>query len=192
VRETERDRAVGKPRLADGSVAFSLSHSDGLALIGVKRAGEIGVDLERARSVRVSAHHQRLIMAAGRGLGAMPLSAEDVGEAPRQAAFLQAWSRLEAFAKVRGRGLARLLADVGARGHRGGSGTATPARVEAAARRLIGEAGMKVHDLKLPAGLHGAVALGQSARVPRVRSFPVDRPTITRLLGPRGGRVRQR
>jgi phosphopantetheinyl transferase len=183
---------VGKPRLADGSAAFSLSHSDGLALIGVTRAGEIGVDLERARSVRASAHHQRLIIAAGRGLAAVPLPAQNVGEPPRQAAFLQAWSRLEAFAKARGRGLARLLADVGVRGRHSGSGASTPARVEAAARRIVEEAGVKAHDLQLPAGLHGAVALGQSTRAPRVRAFPVDRPAIIRLLVPRAARGRGR
>jgi 4'-phosphopantetheinyl transferase len=179
--------AVGKPSLAQGSAAFSLSHSDGLALIGVTRTGAIGVDLERARSVRASAHHQHLIVAAGRGLAPMPLPAQNVGEAHRQAAFLQAWSRLEAFAKARGRGLARLLADVGARGR-----AATPAQVEAAARRIVGEAGVKVHDLKLPAGLHGAVALGRRAGVPRVRAFPVDGPAIARLLVPRRARGRGR
>jgi phosphopantetheinyl transferase len=44
--------ARGKPRLAAGDIGFSLSHTGGLALIGVARAGPIGVDLERARALR--------------------------------------------------------------------------------------------------------------------------------------------
>ena len=182
----------GKPSLAQGPAAFSLSHSDGLALIGVTRRGEIGVDLERARSVRVSARHQRLIVAAGRGLADMPLPAHGAREGNPQEAFLQAWSRLEAFAKAHGRGLARLLVDVGVRGRTGGSGPATPARVEATARRLAKEAGITVRDLKLPQGLHGAVALGQGMRVPRVRTFPADGPAIAGLLAPRGTGKRAR
>jgi 4'-phosphopantetheinyl transferase len=172
----------GKPSLAVGRAAFSLSHSDGFALLGVTRLGEIGVDLERARSVRLSRLRQRLIVAAGNGLAGMPLTAEDNEEA-----FLQAWSRLEAFAKARGSGLARLLADVGARG--GGS---TTARVEAAARRVVGEAGLKVRDLTLPPGLYGAVTVGEAASVPRVRAFPANGPAIERLLTSRAAPGRGR
>jgi 4'-phosphopantetheinyl transferase len=172
----------GKPRLPESRVGFSLSHSDGFALVGVTRLGDIGVDLERARSVRVSAHRRRLLEAAGRGLVEAPSSQEDGGQAA-QDAFLQAWSRLEAFAKARGRGLARVLADLGVRGDSGRA--ATPARIEAAARRVVGDAGLKVRDLRLPSGLHGAVALARTQPVPRVRVFPTDGPALARLLAPR-------
>jgi 4'-phosphopantetheinyl transferase len=164
----------GKPRLADGQADFSLSHSNGMALIGVTDRGDIGVDLESQRPVRVSLLRRQLIVAAGSGLAGAPVpSASD-------AAFLQAWSRLEAFAKAKGRGLARLLVDVGVRGE--GSDAATPARVEAAARRMVKEAHLTVHDLELLPGLHGAVAAEKSAAVPPIRSFPLDRSGIERLV----------
>src|SRR5580700_6785304 len=39
----------GRPALAGDAARFSLSHVDGLALIGVTKKGEIGVDLEKLR-----------------------------------------------------------------------------------------------------------------------------------------------
>jgi 4'-phosphopantetheinyl transferase len=42
----------GKPELVGEDLAFNLSHSNGLALIGVASAGAIGVDLERVRPPR--------------------------------------------------------------------------------------------------------------------------------------------
>src|SRR5689334_24205349 len=40
---------AGKPRLAGADIDFSLAHSADLALIGVARASQIGVDLETIR-----------------------------------------------------------------------------------------------------------------------------------------------
>jgi hypothetical protein len=100
------------------------------------------------------------------------------------AAFLQAWSRLEAFAKADGRGLARLLADVGMRGQ--ASRMAAPETVETSARQIAEDADLRVRDLKLPQGLHGAVALARPAPVPRVRAFPVDPRAMARLSHRRG------
>jgi 4'-phosphopantetheinyl transferase len=168
----------GKPRLAAGQPTFSLSHTAGFALIGVARRGEIGVDVERARAVRVSTHRRRLIVAAAAGLSGTPL-----GEESADAAFLQAWSRLEAFAKARGSGLARMLADLGVRG--GDARAIAPARVQIAARRLAKETRLEIYDLALPRGLHGALALGGATAVPRLRSFPVDSAEIERILAPR-------
>jgi 4'-phosphopantetheinyl transferase len=176
---------AGKPSLARGPAAFSLSHSGGFALIGVTRHDAIGVDLEPTRSVRMSLRHQQLIMAAGRGLGA-----RNGGNTLPALAFLQAWSRLEAFAKADGRGLARLLADVGMRGE--ASRAATPAIVEASARQIAEDTNLEVCDLKLPHRLHGAVALARPASAPRVRAFPVDRPAIARLSSARAPPRRQR
>src|SRR6185503_19089389 len=58
----------GKPSLAGGTAAFSLSHSDALAFIGVTRQGEIGVDLERARTIHMSVRRRQLFVAAANGL----------------------------------------------------------------------------------------------------------------------------
>ncbi len=175
----------GKPHLAAGHAAFSLSHSDAFALIGVTRRGEIGVDLEQARSIHMSARRRQLIVAAANGLADRPLAA-DAGDD----AFLKAWSRLEAFAKARGRGLAWLLEEVGVRRRDDHDRTMTPAQVEGAARHAAEDAGLKVCDLRLPRGLFGAVALERSASVPRVRAFPVQGAAIERLLRSRAAKPR--
>jgi 4'-phosphopantetheinyl transferase len=173
-----RRAAGGKPHLP--GIAFSLSHADGVALIGVTRAGTIGVDLEPARTVRVSARRRAEIVAAGAGLGAR---APELAGA--DAAFLQAWSRLEAYAKARGHGLAAALLELGLRGTGGAQRTATPlASIETRARALARRAGLTVADLALPAGLYGAVALAGPARIPPAQPFPTARPAIAALLLP--------
>jgi 4'-phosphopantetheinyl transferase len=163
--------AAGKPRLADGSVQFSLSHIEGYALIGLSRAGEIGVDLERDRPLRMSERRRAELMAAAVGL-----AGRLAGTSP-DARFLLAWCRLEAFAKARGHGLGRTLADLGLRSGR----QRTSADIEAAAREAVRAAGLTVRDVRLEPGLYAAVALGDVARVPPKR-FPADRAGIERLL----------
>jgi 4'-phosphopantetheinyl transferase len=94
-----------KPRLADASgVRFNLSHADDLALCAVSVDREVGVDVERIRD----------------GIGALALAERffapaEVGAlrtvpAPgRDAAFMRAWTRKEAYVKARGAGLALAL-----------------------------------------------------------------------------------
>jgi 4'-phosphopantetheinyl transferase len=160
----------GKPRLADGSVQFSLSHIDGYALIGLTRTGEIGVDLERDRPLRMSERRRAELMAAAVGL-----AGKLAGTSP-DARFLHAWCRLEAFAKARG-GLGRTLADLGLRSGR----QRTSAEIEAAARDAVRAAGLTVRDVRLEAGLYATVASGSVARV-KPKRFPADRAGIERLL----------
>lgn len=163
----------GKPRLGE-EVDFSLSHTEGLALIGIARSHAIGVDLERERQVRVSPNRRAAICAAGAGLAAAPLPEGD------SAAFLQAWSRLEAFAKAQGRGLARTFAELGLRGK---AQPPTPlGDIEAAARRLARTGALEVSDVNLGSGLFGAIALSPSAPRPRLRRLPQDRAGLEQLL----------
>lgn len=157
----------GKPRIEEGGAEFSVSHTQGLALIGVTRALPIGVDLEKARVVRMAPRRHGEILAAGVGLGDKPLP--DLGT---DRAFLQAWARLEAFTKARGRALALTLADLDLRGK--GRQQVPLTHVGSAARRLAREAGLMVRDVKLPPGLHGAVAAPRGARLARVRLFPTE------------------
>lgn len=97
----------GKPHLEGIPLAFSLSHAPGLALIGIASQGSIGVDVERARPVRVGAARRTRIEEAGAALTDRPLPSEGSGR------FLQAWVRLEAYAKADGCGLGRLLTQLG-------------------------------------------------------------------------------
>ena len=91
----------GKPRIAGPTpVRFNLSHSEGLALIAVTAAGEVGVDIERVDLDRDFLELSR------HGLDRE--SAALVREAPaagRPAAFYRAWVRREAVGKCTGAGL---------------------------------------------------------------------------------------
>jgi 4'-phosphopantetheinyl transferase len=167
----------GKPRLAAASTAFSLAHIDGLALIGVAPEGTIGVDLERARPLAMSARRAHHILAVGSGLAATS-RAKRTGDD----ALLAAWCRLEAFAKAHGQGVARVLEEVGVRG-----GRVNPAmldEVEAAARALARMVGVTARDLEMPPGLFAAVAAARHARSLAPRRFPSDARAIEALAVP--------
>jgi 4'-phosphopantetheinyl transferase len=167
----------GKPRLRAAGPAFSLAHAGGLALIGVAGLQAIGVDLEETRALAMSQRRREEILAVGAGLSVRP-----AGDASNDAAVLQAWCRLEACAKARGCGVARVLGELGLREARGRQ--LAPAAIEVAARQLTREAGLAVGDLRLPPGLHGAVAFAGSGAGPRLRRFPAERRAIARLLSP--------
>lgn len=174
----------GKPHLGTAGLAFSLSHTSSLALIGVSQMQAIGVDLEGTRTLAMSRRRREEILAVGAGLGGRP-----GGEFDSDAIVLQAWCRLEACAKARGHGVARLLGELGLRQARGRQ--LPPADIQAAARRLVREADLAVHDIRLRLGLHGAVASTGSSAAPRLRHFPADRAAIARLLSrARAGRSR--
>ncbi|NJO22697.1 MAG: hypothetical protein HC868_06820 [Sphingomonadales bacterium] len=157
--------AGGKPRLDPGSAEFSLSHIDGLALIGVSPTLPLGVDLERARPVRMGAHRVAEISAVGAGLSDKPLPV-----AGTDRIFLQAWARLEAFGKASGRGLAQTLADVGVRGRE--RRRLSLAELELRARHVAYDAGITVHDVKLSPTLHAAVGVPRAHKLGACALFP--------------------
>lgn len=166
---------AGKPRLAGGGAEFSLSHTEGFALIGVAAVSPVGVDVERQRPLGMLQRRRDEICAVGSGLSGRLADPES------HAGLMQAWVRLEAFSKGRGRGVAQTLADLGLRGNRGLP--VPPAHLEAEARRLARQAGLAVFDLELPPGLHGAAAVAVGVRLPGPRLFPADRAGLDRLLG---------
>jgi len=170
---------ANKPRLGTGGPAFSLSHTDGLALIGVARTDAIGVDLERARPIKMAHRRREEILAVAAGLAAEPL-----GDASSDAALLAAWCRLEAFAKARGEGLSHVLAELGLR--EAGGRHLAHGQIATAARHLLRHAGLKIADVEMPDGLYGAVAAAGLAQPPRLRHFPADIVAIRRILAARG------
>ncbi len=92
----------GKPYLASPEVPaldFSLSHSGGLAIVGVSTGGRIGVDVER-RTVRNELEIARRWFAPEevRWL-------EGLAEPDRQRRFLECWTRKEAYLKAVATGL---------------------------------------------------------------------------------------
>lgn len=169
--------AGGKPRLIAASPAFSVSHTGELAMIGIARAHCIGVDLEARRVIAMSRRRREEIVAIAVGLGGPVRALVDPGT---DAAVLQAWCRLEACAKARGTGVARLLSGLGLRQASGR--TLSLASIETAARQLAGDAGLTVGDVRLPDGLYGAIATAPFTPPARPQRFPTTRGAIARLL----------
>jgi 4'-phosphopantetheinyl transferase len=163
----------GRPALANDAARFSLSHADGLALVGVTRFGEIGVDLEKLRPLHVAPYRREGIIAAGAGL-----SGRELEENHSDHAFLQSWCRLEAFTKAQGKGLAVTLAELGLRDAKRPHSCGQIANI---ARRCARKAGLRVKDVALAQGLFGAIALSGTAMPTRVGSFPTDRAGLERL-----------
>ncbi len=170
----------GKPGLDDGHAEFSLSHTQGLALIAVGSSGPLGIDLEPRRIVRMSPRAALEICAIATGLGGRLAAAPGSNRA-----VLQAWTRLEAFAKARGLGVARTLTELGQRG-RGRLQALSSAELEIAARRQARTCSLSVRDLRLGPSLHAALAAPLGLRHGRVRRFPPHRPEIDALLAGAG------
>jgi 4'-phosphopantetheinyl transferase len=98
---TFRSGQRGKPYLADyGAVQFNLSHSCNVALIAVARNSELGVDVERIRSVG------GLYSIASRFFSPAETAALlGLPEEQRHQAFFLCWTRKEAYVKAIGEGL---------------------------------------------------------------------------------------
>lgn len=93
--------ARGRPQLGgDTGIDFNVSHTQGVALIGIARGRRIGVDVERAdRIVRADALARKFLTAAERAtLAPLP-------EAERRMRFLRYWTCKEAMSKATGDGL---------------------------------------------------------------------------------------
>ena len=159
--------AGGKPRLEGAPVSFSLSHVAGAALIAVTSGGTVGVDLERERKVRVREPRRTRVEAAGAALSPeVPLPA--LGEAR----FLQAWVRLEAFAKAEGSGVGRLLTRLGVSGDAAGSEAEFRARIDSV---LETTQVVATRDVALGEGLYAAVASGPKLAAFEVFRLPADK-----------------
>ncbi len=164
----------GKPRIGGGTIAFSLSHVPELALIALRRGGTVGVDVERARGVRVREPRRTRIEAAAVAL--------DPGEplpATGDARFLQAWVRLEAFAKAEGCGLGRLLTRLGIGGDRADREADIRARIDGV---LAATQVAATCDVALGEQLFAAVAHGPARAAPEILSLPAGESGLRELL----------
>ena len=131
----------GKPLLEGLEGGFSLSHTRGFALIGLSPKGAIGVDIERARPVRIPQGRRDALEHAGVVLaGGMPLQGDDPDER-----LLMAWVRFEAVAKAEGCGIGPLLARFGL------------GRREIAAEMV--DIDFLAHDVEAGSGVFAAAAL---------------------------------
>jgi 4'-phosphopantetheinyl transferase len=96
--------AFGKPRLASPAPAwhFNLSHSQGLGLIGLRRAGPVGVDIE----VLMDRNADQALLVQRLFTQAEQCEWRAAPDADRIRLFLSAWTRKEACLKALGTGLA--------------------------------------------------------------------------------------
>jgi 4'-phosphopantetheinyl transferase len=99
--------AYGKPALAGpahDAVRFNVSHADGLGLIAVTHARDVGIDIERIRMLDDLDRLSRTVFSAAE------LSAFDrLPASARCQAFFNGWTRKEAYIKALGDGLQRPL-----------------------------------------------------------------------------------
>jgi len=91
----------GRPRLdGDAELDFNISHTEGVALIGVTRMGRIGVDVERQeRDVYADGLARKFLSDGERATLAR------LAEPARRARFLRYWTCKEAMSKATGDGL---------------------------------------------------------------------------------------
>lgn len=101
--------ARGKPALAntDEVLYFNLSHSQGLALYGVSRDFNLGIDLEYIRPMSDLEQLAKRFFSPGEYTAIASLPDDE-----KQRAFFQAWTCKEAYLKATGDGLAGGLAEV--------------------------------------------------------------------------------
>lgn len=91
----------GKPALAGAELHFNTSRSGSEALIGLSRAGTIGVDIECVRTIDDADALARAHFTAAESARLC----SDGSGAARGARFLEYWTRKEACVKALGRGL---------------------------------------------------------------------------------------
>lgn len=100
----------GKPALTTElsgtrSLHFNLSHSAGWAMFALSWEREIGVDLESACRLKGNTTDLSALAARVLSLREMAIWETLAETAEREAAFLRAWTRKEAYAKAKGEGI---------------------------------------------------------------------------------------
>jgi 4'-phosphopantetheinyl transferase len=151
-----RYEAQGKPFLDGGNdLSFNVSHTDGLALIGVVRGRRIGVDVEKAnRNTEVDKLAERFFSESERR-DLRRLQGDEL-----RAAFFRVWTRKEAYIKATGEGLGLPLDqfDVSvAVGDRDALQATRPDAVEAER--------WTISDVAIPAGYAAAVAVAVGSQI---------------------------
>ena len=93
--------ARGRPGLGvDAGLDFNISHTEGVAFIGLSRSGRIGVDVERMeRDVNADGLARKFLN------GAEQATLADLDEGARRRRFLRYWTCKEAMSKATGDGL---------------------------------------------------------------------------------------
>ncbi|HEM46792.1 MAG TPA: 4'-phosphopantetheinyl transferase superfamily protein, partial [Alphaproteobacteria bacterium] len=135
--------AGGRPVLAGGGPAFSVSRARGAGLIALSGDGPVGADIERVSPRRYDAAVARRFFAPAERAILSGLN----GDA-WTAAFFRMWTRKEAILKAQGKGIEAGLARID---------TGDPPRVASPGGPYEPLAGWTLRSLELPAPWAGAV-----------------------------------
>lgn len=101
----------GKPVLADGSLQFSLSHSEAHAMLAVSRSLPVGIDLDQPR--RPSEHRRGVRLEQGiRDRCSAREGAHVLAAADPLDEWTRLWTRKEAVVKATGQGVLDQLAQI--------------------------------------------------------------------------------
>ena len=95
----------GEPREGKHAIRFNISHSAELALVGVSRGRELGIDLEQVRPIVEAGRIVESFFSPTEQAEFAAIDGQD-----KELAFLRAWTRKEAVLKGLGIGLAGLAA----------------------------------------------------------------------------------
>ena len=153
----------GKPELAGPwppgdapLLRFNVTHSDDLALIAVSLDRELGVDLERLRTISEAARIVESYFTAAEQAQFAALE-----EPVSASAFLRGWTRKEAILKAKGVGLAGLASQFRdhVRDHRADRQVLTR-RAPAPGRRMVALGGVAARGLFRGTGRGGRLPLG--------------------------------
>jgi 4'-phosphopantetheinyl transferase len=140
-------------------LAFNVAHSEGLALIAVTRAGDVGIDLERIRPVP---EWEQIAESSFSPSELARIQAAPAGD--RIEEFFRAWTRQEAVLKALGVGLNGV-------GGRRESGPAGPADEPGADRNAF-----VVHPVNPGHGYVGALAATRDGRWTTCLTWPEREP----------------
>ena len=145
--------AKGKPLLAEFGgrcqLEFNLSHSEDLAIIGVRRGAALGVDLERIRELEDAEELVARFFSKREATAFQALSKDQ-----KPAAFFNLWTRKEAWLKATGEGIAHLLDQVEVSFVPG-----EPARLLTLPKGYRSPDAWSIDDLKIGQGFAAAVAV---------------------------------
>lgn len=182
--------AAGKPQLPAPPPWFNAAHTHAGALIALSAAGEVGVDLEIPRVLRMAPERRHRLIGAAHRLAPPPGRGDATAEPGiDDAATLHAWVRLEALGKATGEGIGRLLTRAGV------IGAARRAGVGGADAGPLVNVCCVVRDVALPTVRAAAGFIGAVAGPPRAlalggaltaRAFPQTLAAIDALVAGSG------
>lgn len=92
--------STGKPMLPGHILHFNVTHTDGIGAFAFRKAGRVGVDIEKDREVDNAASLVERFFAANETAAFL-----DLDEGQRRRAFLRMWTRKEAILKAVGQGI---------------------------------------------------------------------------------------